>query len=95
MTEAEEGPTEGIDSIVSEMITLNSNIINGLRGTAKDVELIKEAFLIQAARCDEIIELLAVNARMTADRIGDIVTAEWDLEEQFPDDDPEEEPEDE
>jgi hypothetical protein len=78
-----------LQSLINESLDTNHLIMMIERNMAKDALMIRDAFLVQAERMEDISELHGVIARMTADRTGDIISLEMGLEEVTNDDEEE------
>jgi hypothetical protein len=78
-----------IDKKYTELLDMNSAVIQASRQMARDVLRIKDVYLMLAEKCVEIAELHAVGARQTADLTGDLLSNEWGLVELLGEDDDE------
>lgn len=66
-----------LEEIYGELLDVNQELLHRSRTAVKDILEIKELFLDQAARCDEIAELHICGAQITARTIGDVLSNEW------------------
>lgn len=70
-----------VESVVDQMMAVNSEIIDKARRTAKMYLEIQELHLDQAARAHSLAQLIAIGAKLAADLAGDLITAQYDLGE--------------
>jgi predicted transposase YbfD/YdcC len=61
-------------------IDMNADIINATREMAHKILVIRSGHLAEAERLWDIVEDLAVSAKMTADMLADTISAEWGIE---------------
>lgn len=89
---------ENIDASLSElyanMLDINADAMKGIRQQIKNIEVIREAYLIQVERCGEIISLLAAGAAVIAENTGDLLLTEFGFEKSYPEAEEEEDDED-
>lgn len=78
-----------------ESIDLNADIINATREMAHKILVIRKGHLTEAERLWDIVEDLAVSARMTSNLLADGIEAEWGLEQFLAEGDEDEDEEDE
>lgn len=74
-----------LNELINESLETNHLILQVERSMAKDALTVRDAFLVQAERMEEISELHSVIARMTADRTGDLISLEFNLVPNDPD----------
>jgi len=77
-----------------ESVDLNADIINATRAMAHKILVIRNGHLAEAERLWDIVEDLAVSAKMTADMLADGIVAEWGISDLLADNDEDEEDED-
>lgn len=66
--------------LYTEMIDLNADAMKAMRQQMKNVETIRQAFLIQADRANEVIQFLAAGAALVAKTTGDLILSEYGSE---------------
>lgn len=64
-------------STYGQILDLNSQIISAVRLQVENMELIRDTFLLQASRCEEIIKALVLTSVETTETIGDTLLAEF------------------
>jgi len=67
------------DSLFSEVMEMNQHIVSGYRHQIKNLEIIRDAHLLQADRLSDIINLIAAGMLMTTETTGDLLLAEFGL----------------
>lgn len=75
---------EELSRVYGEIMQFNSEIVAGIRQQIENITAIRDAYLIQADRCGDIILLLASGAAMTAAASGDLLLTEYGLERYNP-----------
>lgn len=68
-------------ALIGELLDYNQRITRVLRDQAKDWEMIALAYTRGNQACLEIAELSAVQARLSADITGDLISAEFGVVE--------------
>lgn len=66
----------------AELFDMNAHIFNATRKQVMDLEVIREAFLLQADRVSDIIELYILGAKMVAESTADLILVEYAVEEE-------------
>jgi hypothetical protein len=89
ISEAEEIDTE-LEETYAELLDVNQSIVRRTRDQIKAVLEIRDLFLEQAARCEEIARLHVRGAELVGVAIGDLIAAEWGLMEDPDELDPDE-----
>lgn len=79
-----------IDLKISQLMDLNQRITSILRIQAKDFEALGGTYQAMSSRCYEITDHIAQLAAIAASNTGDIIIAEFGLEEEDDDDNDEE-----
>lgn len=84
MSEEEERDLGDVDDeirqLYGEMMEINFKIIKRSRRQAERLEAILELLTDQIRRVSELRDLHIESARALSDTVGDILTAEWDLD---------------
>lgn len=80
-----------LDEVYGELLDVNRELLQRSRTAVNGILEIKDMYLDQAARCDEIAELHIRGAQITASAIGDVLSNEWGVVSQGVDSDGDEE----
>lgn len=76
-----EGIDEAMESLYGEVLDANYEIIQLSRESAKQLLLIKEVFLDQAVRCEELAALHIRRAQVVSSTFSDLLFSEWQITE--------------
>lgn len=75
-----------LNQLYGDLLDINREIIQSSRQRANDILELKEFYLDQASRCDEIAEVHIRAAQHVSSTFGDILSNEWGVEEDVDDD---------
>lgn len=73
--------------LYGELMDMNAAIVATIRSQMRNIEVLRDAFLLQADRCTDVIHLLAASGAVAAVTSGDLLLNEFRLE-RFGQDDP-------
>lgn len=90
LSQAEEVDNQ-LNQTYSDLLDVNQEILQSSREKAQRIQELRELYLDQAARCEEIARLHILGAQIVGSTFGDILANEWGVSSEEVDDDGEEE----
>lgn len=84
MSDDEEVTPAQLDDMItnthSDLLETNAQVVATTRAQILNLEVIKQAYLLQAARIDDLIKLHAAGAAAITQLTGDLILAEFGFE---------------
>lgn len=81
MSTEEQANDEQLTGQYEAILNMNQEIFAATRKIIEHVSVVRDAYIIQAARCDDVIAQLALGAQVVASSNADILTAEFNIED--------------